>query len=69
LAVLPKAFLVEDMGREMGLIQAALADVRKRLAVTQRQIETQKRATEALRKRLDRQRDRMAHQLKDLASR
>jgi capsule polysaccharide export protein KpsE/RkpR len=67
--VLPKAFLVEDMGREMGLIQAALADVRKRLAVTQRQIETQKRATEALRKRLDRQRDRMAHQLKDLASR
>lgn len=57
--MLPKQFLADDLGREVGMMQVALADVRRRLLVTQRQIEAQKRAIEALRKRVDRQRDRI----------
>lgn len=54
--MLPKRFLVEDMGRELGVLAASLDDARKRLDRTQRQIETQKRAIEALRKRVTRSR-------------
>lgn len=54
--MLPKRFLVEDMGRELGVLAASLADTRKRLDRTQRQLETQKRAIEALRKRVTRSR-------------
>jgi hypothetical protein len=50
--MLPKAFLVDDLGYRVGELAASLADTRKRLERSQRQIESQKRAIEALRKRM-----------------
>ena len=53
--MLPKAFLVDDLGHQLGAVLVDLAEVRRRLLATQRTIETQKRQIEALRKRVDRQ--------------
>lgn len=52
--MLPKAFLVTDMQRELGATVSNLADIRRRLTLTQRQIESQRRMIDALRKRVDR---------------
>jgi septal ring factor EnvC (AmiA/AmiB activator) len=53
--MMPKRVLVDDMGRELGVLVADLVDVRKRLNATQRQIEAQRKVLATLRKRLDRQ--------------
>lgn len=66
--MIPKQFLVDDMGRELGLVHASLGDIRRRLALTQRQIESQRRMIDALRKRVDRQGVKLKGTIKSLRS-
>lgn len=53
--MIPKRFLVDDLGYRVGCLGADLEALRKRLVITQRQIDSQKKAIEALRKRISRQ--------------
>lgn len=51
----PKAFMVDSLGHEIGVLGAGLLELRKRIAATQKQLETQAKRLDALRKRVDRQ--------------
>jgi DNA repair exonuclease SbcCD ATPase subunit len=54
--VLPKAWLVADMGLQLQEFRAELERVRQRLVDTRAQVEAQGRRIEALRKRVAHQR-------------
>jgi len=53
--MMPKQFLVDDLGHQLSAVLVDLAEVRRRLLATQKAIESQRRMIEALRKRVDRQ--------------
>lgn len=57
--MLPKQFLVDDVGREIAALHARCNDLHKRTLLLQRQIESQKRTIEALRKRVSRQAEKL----------